>query len=391
MGYSKLYMNMKAVYALGLFIINPFVCFLYCLFSLNSNKQIKFYISFFFALLAYNLVPVETMDLATNYNRLELLSTLTYTDVINLNFNILLNLYMKFIVDIGLSKQFIPFFITFFSYYILLTSYFKIKIKLGRIELILLVITISFMANANGLRHGLSSSLMIYAVVQLYYRQWYKFFLLGCLASIVHPYVIPVFFLAIIFIFFRLKPNFCKTTVVVVMLMFSFINITDLMVTFFDSLSFINGVEQLKMTYILGDKWGGAASYSNVEKIVNILVSIPFISVSISFLFFKKRNIFYFISFSLIIISFLTYDFFAMSLRYQYLSTLFFFFYFISIKSEEDKYNKIIMILFFGQLVSIVWYLFKFKLILLPTMKFIIFPLPLAFIFNVNNYILGAG
>ncbi|HEB0311252.1 TPA: O113 family O-antigen polymerase, partial [Escherichia coli] len=114
-------MNTTSVICFIVFLLNPsFGCFLFLLTLFNHEKLSIFFISLFAGILAYNLVPYDTMDLASHYMKFSELHNMSVSDIWSDGVNIFLYLCMKCLNAAGINKEWLPFIATFIGYYILL-------------------------------------------------------------------------------------------------------------------------------------------------------------------------------------------------------------------------------------------------------------------------------
>lgn len=380
--------NKKFILNLGLFVINPMSGFLYSVVVRGFTKSSPFFIAFFYAIFAYNLVPTETMDLATHYKLIPTLQTLTYTEIFDLKTNVLLNFYMKFISELGIRHQFIPFSITFFSFYLVLTLFIRCT-GLERTEIILILTAISFMSIANGLRFGLSVILFIAALIYFNELSKAKGGLFLLFSIITHSFILlPVFIYLVTSIIYRFISNdsFYKYLSVFLIILSIFSPITIFFNYIYPLIPAPPEVDALVATYIHGDKWGVNATFEGESKVVQMFQFLPFFGASLVY-FFSDKQINRHTAFIYILISipFLTISSWQLSARYQYLVTMVITVWFIYFKnSGREKY-----ILIACNLIWVIWSLVKFRYVLFETINFIYLPLPLSFIYELDGFIVN--
>ncbi|OCH36707.1 EpsG family protein [Aliivibrio fischeri] len=365
----------NAFFSIAVFLINPFLGFVSALFDVRKNPYLyKVIASLFFALLSYSFVPYSTMDLATYYNNIDFYSQLTYMQLINESTNVLIRVYVKFINSMGLNKEFIPFFITLISYLFYFSAYENfIKNKDVRLVFILnllLLLTISFLASANGLRNGFSTSLIIYAISLLYLGRKYKFILLSTIAMFVHSYAILIFLIVIISFYFQNKNLKLFKLILLSSIAFSFFS-----ASFINELSLIVSginpiVDNLVKIYINGSQWGGAAELSQKSKTVQLIQLLPFYCSVFFLLRARNINVLYIISIFTCALTLITNDFWVISERYAYASTLISLLYFLSINSNKKVYFSLLLF----QLVALLWSLFRYRYSYFYSLDFYIYP-----------------
>ena len=174
--------------------------------------------SFFMGLLAYTMIPYDTMDITRHYEAFEDISKVNISEVFDYGrvFDYSFNLYMWTIHYIGLPKEFVPFsfiFIQIMFYFLSLKivihysfSNREVPLWFMGLSLFLILNEIRFIGAASGLRNGLAFSIFIYAQIEYFFaHKRLKFFLLSLLSMLMHMSVIPIFFLTLIATVFRLK------------------------------------------------------------------------------------------------------------------------------------------------------------------------------------------
>lgn len=373
-----------------LFMLNPLLGTVVSLTRLVSHeKQSIIYISLFMGVCAYNLVPYATMDLATHYNQFVALKDITYSEVINSGVNVLLYIEMKLIDAIGLNKEWLPFLFTSVSYYLILISLsciikgfpYRDKILIFTLSLL----TISFFATANGLRNGLSTALFVYALCCYLNGKKIKSALISILSVLTHSFTLPlVLFLIISNILLKLPLRFLKFVMLFSLVVSVSVSLTPILLFLLEKMSFISYVDMINRIYILGDRWGANASFDETSSIIRFITSLPlYASVLILFLS-KKKNIFYVIAAATVSISLLLLDFWVISERYQYVAVLLSFFYFCSIYNNELKLKILYILLFMCQLLVLIWSIYRFRLMIIPSVEFIYMPFILCFYHTVD-------
>jgi hypothetical protein len=159
---------------------------------------------------AYLMIPYFDFDLTRHYDDFIRMTLVDFSDILVVDprpKHYFFNVYMWLIHQLGFSKQFVPFFITFAKYFFLFLSFRKIleaypiDDTTGSIEkkwymiifLILLIGTIQFVRDVSGLRNNLAFAVFIYGVL-IYYidRKYFSSIMLFILAIGIHLSIIPL-------------------------------------------------------------------------------------------------------------------------------------------------------------------------------------------------------
>ena len=207
-------------------ILNPLVLFGFFLYpiytlpwlikSMVKNEYIGYILfSLFMAYLAYLTIPYDTWDLTRHYATFKEISTISFDHVFQESrvFNYILNIYMWFISQVGLPKEFVPFSFIFLVYILYFLSLKKIVVSSSFLRsnsslsykwfmllgIFLLFNEIRFVGTVSGLRNGLAFSIFIFAIIRYYVNhKVFSTFILVIFSSLLHLAIAP---LAIIFFF----------------------------------------------------------------------------------------------------------------------------------------------------------------------------------------------
>jgi hypothetical protein len=191
---------------------------------MSKNDKIGYFLfSLSMAYSAYLMIPYFDFDLTRHYDDFVRISTVEFDEIFEVDprpKHYFFNVYMWFIHQIGLSKQFVPFFITFAKYMFLFLSFRKILTAYPPNDiagmfpkkyymiafLILLIGTIQFVRDVSGLRNNLAFAVFIYGVLVYYLdRKFLLSFILFVLAAGIHLSLIPL--IAFLYISSFLKEN----------------------------------------------------------------------------------------------------------------------------------------------------------------------------------------
>lgn len=170
---------------------------------IKNEKFGYFMISLFMGMLAYTMIPYDTMDIVRHYEKFELFSSISFDELFleGRLVDYIFNVYAWAIINIGLSKEFVPLSVTFISYYLYLVT-FKIIIDrefsssnsprvshkfIVLLGFFLIINEIRFMDAASGLRNIFSFSIFSYALINyIYTKKYFSLILLSLLAIGIH-------------------------------------------------------------------------------------------------------------------------------------------------------------------------------------------------------------
>ena len=167
---------------------------------IKNEKFGYFMISLFMGMLAYTMIPYDTMDIVRHYEKFELFSSISFDELFleGRLVDYIFNIYAWAIINIGLSKEFVPLSVTFISYYLYLVT-FKIIIDrefsssnsprvshkfIVLLGFFLIINEIRFMDAASGLRNIFSFSIFSYALINyIYTKKYFSLILLSLFYS----------------------------------------------------------------------------------------------------------------------------------------------------------------------------------------------------------------
>ena len=186
---------------------------------IKNEKFGYFMISLFMGMLAYTMIPYDTMDIIRHYEKFELFSSSSFDELFleGRLVDYIFNIYAWIIIKVGLNKEFVPLSVTFISYYLYLITFkiiidqefsssnsprasYKFIVLLG---FFLIINEIRFMDAANGLRNIFSFSIFSYALINyIYTKKYFLLILLSLLAIGIHfsAFIALLIFLASHFI-----------------------------------------------------------------------------------------------------------------------------------------------------------------------------------------------
>lgn len=346
-----------------------------------------FLISLMGGITAYNLVPYETMDLATHYYKFEALKGINYYFIFDEGINVLFYFYMKALGDLGFNKEWVPFFSTFFGYFFLLTS-LKRNLPASlrdstRIYLYLLwFLTISFLSLSNGIRSGLSSALFIYALQYAYNKKMFKAILWGIISTLVHSFVAPLLFIIIVINFLNkfFSKRMLKICLIACIVVSGFVGVLAILENIISSLSFIPYIDQIYKIYIVGDRWGSSAEFDLNTRIAQFITQLPFFFSVFILLISNRKNIIFITAVLISCISIITFQFWVISERYQYVTILTTTFYLISKESTFLLPKRFLLLtLFILQIIVTIWAFYRFRYMIIPSIAFITYPFLFCF------------
>ncbi|MCU9998455.1 EpsG family protein [[Pasteurella] aerogenes] len=198
----------------------------YLIRSIIKNELFGYILlAFFLGILAYLMIPYDTMDIVRYYDKFEIFKYTSFQEIFEYGRNVdhVIYIYIWSIANIGLPKEFIPFSITFVTYSLYFLSFYKVinfsfflrknlflysekELSLGALLLIvflMLINQIRFMDVASGLRNALAFSLFTYSFIS-YFLLNYRlllFIFFSILAVSIHASVVILFIVLLLSIF----------------------------------------------------------------------------------------------------------------------------------------------------------------------------------------------
>lgn len=189
-----------------LFLIYPFYALPGVFYLIYRNKYIGYILlALFLALLAFQLVPREGMDLDTHYNNFELLYSYGLSDILDrwgVKYFVLYS-FAWAVLKLGFEKNIVPFIFGFSSYIILFGTYARllsvnsngpVSSRFGLYKqthiwfFIIVLMNAHFWGQVSGLRTGAAFVLLIFAIFNYDLRnKKFIFLILGSLAIAIHP------------------------------------------------------------------------------------------------------------------------------------------------------------------------------------------------------------
>lgn len=386
-------MNISLLLSLLFFIINPLMGTLLSLrYLVNNERAVILIISLMAAICAYNVVPYDSMDLATHYRKFLDLKNETYSDIFGEGSNVFFYFYMKTLSLLNINKEWIPFSSTFVGYYILLSAFSQVAINgNSKVKIytyyVLWFFTISFLSLSNGIRGGLSAAFFIGAMIALYNNRFLFFFISSVLSVLSHSFMLPV--IIILLISKRINRLFpllmLKLVIVVSIIIALMINMTEFMDLFVSQLSFIPGVDAIYKIYILGDTWGAAATFDFNSKLAMFLSQLPYFCSLFILVLSRTKNMIYICAVFTSAIALIFSDFWVISERYQYIVVLSTLIYLLSVHSKFYLSKNLLITLFcIMQVVALAWSIYRFRYVFIPTISFVIYPFLICFMKTVN-------
>jgi hypothetical protein len=175
---------------------------------------------------SYLMIPYNDFDLTRHYESFLLMSNISFDEILIVDPRIkhyFFNIYMWLINEMGLSKQFVPFFITFIKYMLYFATFRRVLNAYPIVDeqtdisskwlmvifLFLLIGTIRFVGDTSGLRNSLAFSIFIYAIIRQYIDHKYILSLFLFILSIgVHLSIVPlilIFYFSIVLKFLNMS------------------------------------------------------------------------------------------------------------------------------------------------------------------------------------------
>ena len=373
-----------------------------------KNKMIGYILfSFLMAYLAYTMIPYDTFDITRHYEAFNKISMMNFNEVFENEMMITkypLHVYMWFVHNIGLPKEFVPFsliFIQFMFYFLSLKkivkysfAYNKVPLWFMGLALFLILNEIRFIGTASGLRNGLAFSIFIYAQIEYFLAQKrFKFVLLSLLSILIHISVLPLFLITLFASIFRLKIIgkllFILSLILLISgqsnkIFYAIIHILE---------PFLRSVGLYFHAYMDPDGAWGSNFYAdkNIKTIIleKIIKPLPFYLAGLYLLLiknFKNKNIQNYLYYIYIFVAFVSASR-TMLDRYSYYFVLLFIFFFLSEISnlKLTKFKKIFIIIFSGSILLVdLGGLLKYRDILVRWSKTLYEPVPFSLLHHVE-------
>lgn len=386
----------KNYLCLGVFIINPLLGVISSYIYMKANvKLFVTLFSIFMGLCAYHLVPYDTMDLASHYNTFELLKNVSFQEIIDEGVNVFLYSNMKVFYFFCINKEWIPATWTFLAYFIILYVLTDSSIKDDKCNYhlfyLLVIINISFLANANGLRSGLASSFIILTIWNLEKKRKVYFLLSACLSILIHSFSFVVLLLLLLtkFAIFMRMDNLFKVLLFVAISLIVFgVNTDNLLSSILGQFTTISYIDNINDLYVDGERWGIGREFTEsmlIGKYVNLL---PFYFSLVYLLFNRHKNFWSTLGTLLAIFCLLTINYSVISERYQYIVVLLSLISFLKNESRTTNIWKCSVFLI-PQIILIIYSVFRFRFLILDSIDFMMLPLSLDFYktITVTDYI----
>lgn len=192
-------------------LIYPIYFFPFMISSILKSERIGYLLfSFCLACLAYTMIPYDTMDITRYYEIFNEFQQAEFAEIFEYgrNVDLIFFIYSWLLLNIGFTKEFIPFSTTFIAYSLIFSSFFYIThfyyynsqkknnslIFLNMLGFILLFSQIRFMDAASGLRNALAISIFVYAFSKWFIseKKLVLFTLFSIVAILVHASILIV-------------------------------------------------------------------------------------------------------------------------------------------------------------------------------------------------------
>ena len=302
----------------------------------QNNISVLFPLSLVMSIFAFLSIPYDTMDIVRYYEIYDNIEKISLYEIYNINEgNFIVNLYIKLLNDLSISKQFLPFTATFISYYFFFKSILFIRKKesigFTRKELLFITITalfgVGFYFSASGIRTGVALSLALYAIVMLNYNK-------KIISSLFFALAISIHFLTIIILLITILSFISKRTnlfriLFIISPILAIISLGEGLVTFI--FHFLGDTLKTyglyRISYIEGE-WGTSFyALRNIKTYIyeKFIYLLPFYASYFYLLFIRNDSFFRRVIYILFFISFLFFDFRTLLMRYSYFTSLVFF------------------------------------------------------------------
>ena len=188
---------------------------------------------------AYLMIPYFDFDLTRHYQDFEVMSSVDFDQIFTVDPRVkhyFFNIYLWSVNQLGLSKQFVPFSMTFMKYLLLFMVLRKV-IKAYATEdtsnalshkwimiifLVLIIGTVQYVRDVSGLRNNFAFVIFIYAIVKYYIDRTYILtFILLFFAILIHLSIIPLALIFYISNIFKYKKIARLLFVISILLLFS--------------------------------------------------------------------------------------------------------------------------------------------------------------------------
>ncbi|WNC69551.1 EpsG family protein [Thalassotalea nanhaiensis] len=390
-------MKKNNIIAILLYPVSPASGVIYSSVSLGPLHIINLlFVSLFAGFCAYNVIPYAGMDIVVyyiKYKEIEFLPIERLSEYYQVNLGV--TYLLKLMQLAGLSKEFVPFLITFISYFTFLYSVKVLapkkdvdKFNINSIYILFLAIfVISFIANAIGIRSGLSTSIFCLSIAYYLKGDKVKFSFLAIISVLVHVYII----LPLCLIFF-VKFLSIRTVRIMVLIspVLAVLGLGELIAVQTVPLVFPPEIsDYILNVYVLSDRYGVNAELSYKTQIVLFFfVSLPFYMTWFFAATCKLDNVIIKLIGCLIIFVFTFWDLFILVDRYKYLiQMLMAIVLFFSILKNKENLNYIHYFFLFTCFISSCWGVFRYK-VLIASSYDIVYK-PFFFLFsndvNINN------
>ena len=154
-----------------------------------------------------------------------------------------------------------------------------------------------------------------------------------------------------------------------------FVGVLAILENIISSLSFIPYIDQIYKIYIVGDRWGSSAEFDLNTRIAQFITQLPFFFSVFILLISNRKNIIFITAVLISCISIITFQFWVISERYQYVTILTTTFYLISKESTFLLPKRFLLLtLFILQIIVTIWAFYRFRYMIIPSIAFITYP-----------------
>jgi hypothetical protein len=411
----------KPLIVLGSFLYPHYALPWIIKYMIKSEYIGYFLFSWVMAYSAYLMMPYNDFDLTRHYHDFEVMSKLDFGDIFTVDPRVkhyFFNVYLWLLHQVGLSKQFAPFLITFAKYMFYFATFRKILKAYPSVEnqsglaskwlmiifLFLLIGTIRFVGDTSGLRNSFAFSIFIYAVFS-YYLDGRRLapLLLFVFSMGIHLSVIPLVFLFYFSTIFRYARIGRVVFVVAVLLIFT--GMADKL--FFLVMDILKPYLQASGLYFpdymsSDGKWGAgfwAGQRMAIVILERYLNPSAFYFAALYLLIvkqisFNRIKIFLYLTFSFIVLVSISR---TMLSRYAYFFELFFMFILlIEYRSKPlTKFKKIFLVIFIATVLAIkLGGIYRYRIIYVQSWgQSMLIPAPVMMLKDIgpHNYILPNG